>query len=450
VHTQWAVINYAMELNQLALRQAYNEGLRGEALASRVADLRLNPPADIQQATARSAREASLAGQQGAVMQRITAVLNHEFDLPILRQTQLFKFIDPFVRISGQLTKQAIDRTPLAPLVSGEARADLMGRNGPAAQDYAIAKMGLGLVYGLTVAGLVAEGYMNGSGPENKDENFYWRTMLGNQPHAVRVGDFWVPINRLGRVGLYMSMMADMYQTAHHLSEGDLQKATAMAMHGISQNILDEGPMKGIGDLLRAVEDSGRYGESYVRNTLSSYLIPNEAAYLARTADPYQRQVHTTWDAIKAKLPYLSQTLPPKIDLWGNPVPNDPALLSTALTSLRYSQASRDPTTIELARLQKWPGLPLRKLRNIELTDPQYVDYANMAGRLVKRDLDRMVNSPQWPRMLDDDKRNAITQSFKANREAAANWLFRRYPQIPADATNLKREKKLKIYGKET
>jgi hypothetical protein len=183
---------------------------------------------------------------------------------------------------------------------------------------------------------------------------------------------------------------------------------------------------------------------------LSSYLIPNEAAYLARTADPYQRQVHTTWDAIKAKLPYLSQTLPPKIDLWGNPVPNDPALLSTALTSLRYSQASRDPTTIELARLQKWPGLPLRKLRNIELTDQQYVEYATMAGRLVKRDLDRMVNSPQWPRMLDDDKRNAITQSFKANREAAANWLFRRYPQIPADATNLKREKKLKVYGKET
>jgi hypothetical protein len=204
--------------------------------------------------------------------------------------------------------------------------------------------------------------------------------------------------------------------------------------------------MKGIGDLLRAVEDSGRYGESYVRNTLSSYLIPNAVAYAARFEDPFQRQVRTTWDAIKAKLPYLSQTLPPKIDLWGNPVPNDPALLSSAVTSLRYTQMTHDPTTIELARLQKWPGLPMHKLRNIELTDQRYVDYATMAGRLVKRDLDRMVNSPQWRTIPDDDKKNLITQSFRANREAAANWLFRRYPQVPADATNLKREKKAKVY----
>lgn len=99
---------------------------------------------------------------------------------------------------------------------------------------------------------------------------------------------------------------------------------------------------------------------------------------------------------------------------------------------------NRDPVNLELARLQKFPAMPERKLRNVQLTDDQYDDFVRISGRVAKMRLDAFVRSPQWQTWPDHSKRDLITQIIKDSREIATGALFKKYPQIPTDAHNLK------------
>jgi hypothetical protein len=97
-----------------------------------------------------------------------------------------------------------------------------------------------------------------------------WREVY--QPHSVRVGDLWYQVNRLGPIGMLMGIAADMYAVSHDATEGEILKAAAHLQHAFTQNILDESFMRGPADLIKAIEDPGRYGEGYIKNFLSSFV----------------------------------------------------------------------------------------------------------------------------------------------------------------------------------
>jgi hypothetical protein len=80
----------------------------------------------MQEKAAERGAEATLMGKQGQWMRNISAAINTEVYLPILRQTQPVKFIDPFVHIAGQVNKGAFDRVPFFNLLRTEFRNDML------------------------------------------------------------------------------------------------------------------------------------------------------------------------------------------------------------------------------------------------------------------------------------------------------------------------------------
>jgi len=442
IHSTFRAMNYSMEVNALAYRQAMEEGLSGMARTARIADLRQNPSEEMMEQARGKATDLTLMGQGGRLTQNLSAFFNKTYNLPVLGETALLKFVDPFVHIAGNIMNQSLwQRTPIG-LFGREIRADLSGRNGNIAQDTAMAKMLVGTSLAVTFGGLASQGLVSGSGPADPNKAAMWR-LAGNQAHSVRIGDLWYDVHRLGPMGMLMSVAADMYDVVHQIGTEDADVVGKSLMHAFSQNILDESFMRGPSDLIKAVTDSGRYGAGYVRNFLSSFLPYSVGmAQMARATDPWSRQARTIMDAIRSKVPGMSESLFPRRDIWGDPMPNGAALLGPGVTAIYERQVSSDPVNQALLALGLGPAPVERRIRNVPLTDEQYDDYARIAGRTAKMQLDKIVRSPNYQAWPNTTRHEAIQETIRQARTAAEGMVMMKYPGIPRDAAAMQRARK--------
>jgi hypothetical protein len=82
--------------------------------------------------------------------------------------------------------------------------------------------------------------------------------------------------------------------------------------------------------------------------------------------------------------------------------------------------------------------MPLRKIRDVELTDPQYDDYCRIAGRMAKMRLDAFVRMPGFDMLRagirHDPMRNAVSQS----RQEAEAIVMMQNPDIIRKARDAK------------
>jgi len=441
IHSFFRSLIYSMNKSAEAFRTASEEGLTGNAFDSRVGDIWQNPTPEIMERSRETATQLTLMGQGGEFVKALSKLTNATLDLPVIGKIAPLKFIDPFVHIGANIIKQAIvERTPVG-ILSPEIRADLMGKNGNIAQDMASARMIAGTSMALLFGGLAMEGYASGSGPSDPRQSAMWR-LAGNQAHSVRIGDIWYQVNRLGPMGMLMSTAADFYDVAHEAAQGDVLMAASHIQHAITQNILDESFMRGPADLIKAVEDPGRYGEGYIKNFLSSFVpFSVGMAQMARASDPYSRQARTVMDSIKAKVPGLSETLLPRRDIWGEEMPSYEALGHAGVTAIYETRVNRDPVNQAMLQLGIYPAQPIRKIRNVDLTDQQYDDYSRISGRMTKMRLDAIVKSPDWQTWPNHIKHDVISEVIRQSREAASGVMMAKFPQIPADATAFKMKK---------
>ena len=433
IHSFFRSMNYSMEKNAIAARTAANEGLTGTAYDARVAELRSNPTQEMMEKARFEATELTLMGSGSDFVKQMAKLTNTNImGFPFL------KFIDPFVHIASNVIDQSIiKRTPVG-LLAPEIRADLMGKNGNIAQDKAAARMLVGTAMSIAFGSLAAEGLASGSGPSDPKESQVWR-QAGNQAHSIRIGDMWYDTHRLGPLGMLMGVSADMYEVAHLANEGEYLDAAAHLQHAFTQNVLDESFMRGPADLLRAVEDPGRYGQNYLKNMISSFVPYSVAmSQMARASDPYSREARTVTDAIKNKIPGLSETLLPRRDIWGEPMPNRKTLGPEGMLAIWETQVSKDPVNLAMLNLGVYPATLRRSIRNVDLTDEQYDEYAKIAGRTTKMRLDTIVKSPDYQRWPDHVKHDVMVEVIKQSREAASGLMMMKYPQIVRDATAAK------------
>jgi hypothetical protein len=450
IHSFFRPLNYSIDINQRAYRAAANENLTGADFDTKVASLRQNPTQDMMEAAHNASTELTLMGQGGEITRKLSNLVNVEFfgqkdlagkhvpgtGLPIL------KFIDPFIHISSNIINQSIvQRTPLG-ILSTSVRNDLLGRNGNIAADTAAARMLAGTALSLMFGGLAAEGYITGSEPTNREEAAIWRQVY--QAHSVKIGDIWYDMHRLGPMGMLLSTAADLYDVAHHAEQGEFVKAASTLQHAVTQNILDESFMRGPSDLIKAVEDPTRYGEAYIKNFISSFVPFSVAmSQMARATDPYSRQARTVTDAIKSKVPGLSQSLMPRRDVWGEILPGREGFIGAGVTAIWEQKANEDPVNIALLNLGIHPAAVGRKIRNVELSDEQYDDYSRLAGRLAKLRMNAIVQSSAFQNMPAYLKHDMIAEQLRQSREVARNMIFMKYPAILVDAQAAKMAKRM-------
>lgn len=434
IHSYFRAIGYEQGIAAAAYGKAAEEGLLGDAFNARVAELTNRPTLEMMATAREGATQQTLMGRGGGLTQRVSSLVNWETNLPGLGPTRPLKFIDPFVHIASNIVEQAvIQRGPLG-LLSQSLRDDIMGRNGAGAQADAIGRMSAGVALSIVGGGLAMEGLITPSAPSDHNEAAMWRLVNG-MPHALKIGNWAYDLSRLGVLGFGLGIAADLYHVADSIGKEDATKVASLLVHSFAQNFLDEGFMRGPSDLIKALDEPDRYGARYAQNLLTSFAVPYSVgmAQVAHEIDPYAREARTLMDQIKAKLPWWSETLMPRRDIWGNPV------LNREWAGTYQQRLQNDAVNQAMMRLEIFPARPERKIRGVELTDQQYDDFARIAGRNAYAQVQAIVATPGFSVISAGIQKSMIRNAIEGARKNAADLILMLNPSILRAAIEAKK-----------
>jgi len=158
------------------------------------------------------------------------------------------------------------------------------------------------------------------------------------------------------------------------------------------------------------------YGRN-VYNQLAGSVIPSVVAGGARSYDKHIRDVRTPLDAIKARGPVLSETLPVKLTVWGEPIERPGTPISRFISPMQVSESKGSPIEREVERLNINIGMPNRKVRGIELSPEEYYDFVKNAGVPAAKLLNRLISESSWSSYSEDVREKIIKGVVSKYRE---------------------------------
>jgi hypothetical protein len=441
-------INFRMEMNAQALRKATSEGLEGKAAARRTAEL-LQDPDFIKQVKPIAEEFAAYQTFQKELGAAGSAAMALRDSHPA------FKLVMPFIKTPTNILKYVGERTPFLNRLSSEVRADLAA--GGARADMARAKVQLGGMVMASTAVLASSGYITGKGPTDPNLRREW--LEDHQPYSIKIGGTWYSYNRLDPLGAMLGMAADFAGLAGDLNEIDAGQLSAAMALSVSNNMLSKTYLTGLADVLEAIQSPVQDSAKTARKMIGSLLVPAGVAQTARYIDPVQREVNSVYDAVVARIPGYSSTLPAKMNLWAEPVKWGDGVASDIASPIYSKSADLKPVSDEIVRLGVSVSMPGKWVfgKRANQTDPlaqpsvkdgvplepaEYEKYVKLAagyglGNLppLKEALAKLMESDAYKRQSDSPdggKAMLLRERIYSYRAAAQAKLVAESPELQA------------------
>lgn len=464
-------LNYRMELQARAFRQAAQEGLEGEDFAKRVADVLNNPPENLKAEAIDFAHYQTFTNPlSGGARQALGGIAKTPYIGPV------FRVVVPFVKTPTNIMKYTFARTPLA-YASSAIRADISAGGARAAQAHA--RIALGSMIMLTITDMVAEGTITGGGPLADDMSktaqlrATRRAAGAPPPYSVKIGDRWYAYNRLDPIGMMMGMGADMAEVFASASEADSEMLAGAGVLAVAQNLASKTYLSGVFDFMAAIDPHNQMSDpgKYVSD-LATGLVPYSSFMrnVAQTMDPIQRDakaveygddgkvdpvatyIQATIDKVKRGIPGLSDTLPPMRDLWGEPIDRSSGIgWGWDFVSPVASKADNpDPVTKVILDNRIAVSFPPRRIEGVQLTPEEYDQFSELAGKMARDSVARLVNSPGFDKLSpgpEGMKAELIKAAISDSREYARGQMMMRNPEIRDRAIGLKLDEMKSLTG---
>lgn len=449
-------INYRQELMGLATRQALKEGKKGfNAVRKRVNEIVNNPKEQLPDLDMKSvdyARYQTYNNPLGKFGQSLQEILTQP-------GFKLGRFIAPFIRTPINIIKYAFERTPAGTVTERYKNAI---KAGGAEADIARAKIGFtGAV--MSALGLYAnQGLITGRGPEDPRERAVLRE-TGWQEYSVKIGDEYISYQRFEPFGILLGLTADFVNAANMVADNkliertlnqekedeeltdDINKMSAYLLASFADNITNKTYLRGLSDLIKAIDDPERYGGRYITNFLSS-PIPNVVGYVRRYDDPVVRDVRGLQDALMNKIPGMSKSLPPRRNVFGDPIIYTPGAAPESLGKIgevfspaRKSEITNDLVFNEFQRVGYAPSMPQRSIKGVPLTSEQY-EYMLSLQQVyrTKEQIEDEIKSPLWNTYTDFEKQEIFKDILQRNQKEARDETFFMFPEIEQKYNTLK------------
>jgi hypothetical protein len=185
--------------------------------------------------------------------------------------------------------------------------------------------------------------------------------------------------------------------------------------------------------MAKAYADPTRYMENWLQG-LAGTVVPNIAAQTAQSMDPFARQVDTTVDAIKARIPGMRETLAKKLDIAGQPIVQSGDMMGNPFKS---SEQQADPVVDAMLRLSIKRGKPDQKLefvgKSTPLTREEYDDYVQTVQQARWRTLTPLVSSPQFQQAMAQQP-DLVAKGFEKIWDQVGDamktrWIFQ-HPEV--------------------
>jgi hypothetical protein len=355
-HDMALTMAYNAELHAQAVRVATNEinagQLAEDGFAERVAGLLHSADGTPDESIATAARaqakyQAFLDQPADDTIGKLTNLM-----LDARRQIPALNAIIPFIKIPSRIMSYTFERTPLAPLMS-EFRSKVAA--GGASRDLALAQLAVGGMITSAAADMVLSGKAKGGGPPEKGLA-QAEEREGEKRDSVKVGDNWYNINGVHPVGKLFLLATDVAEAIaggqHELKDDeDTTKIAVGTSLAIARTLTNASYMQGLSNLFATLHDAkvGGEGESALLS-VAGETVPAAANAVTRATDPYQRAVYTMLDEYKSKIPGLSKTLPPRRDLWGDPVSSGHDALTRLTSPVQFASETHSPIDDEILK----------------------------------------------------------------------------------------------------
>jgi hypothetical protein len=392
-------VGYRMELYAQAYRQAFNEGLRDEAAAKRVVEIIENPPENIKQSAIDASRYQTFTNQLGKTGKAVEQVRNN---IPYAR------VVMPFVRTPVNIMSYTFERTPLAPL-SSAFREEIAA--GGARRDLAMGKLISGSMLMAVSADLVLSGSITGAGPTDPKMRNIMRA-TGWQPYSIKIGDKYYAYNRLDPVGALLGLSADVTEIIGQTTEAEASQLATAAALSVAQNMASKTYMSGVTDFFDAFfgastdPEAKNYKLDRYLQRMASSAVPSFVANIERNLSPEMSATYGYIDRIKSRLPGYSDDLPPRRNIFGEPIVLEGGIGPDIMSPIYTSTAKDDPIADEMVRQQVAVGMPRRVIENVELDAQQYdryiLLYSGIEAQVSLRDqLRTTMNSQSYKNASD-------------------------------------------------
>jgi len=366
----------------------------------------------------------------------------------------------PFLRVaSNSLLTRTIERSPL-PLLNPDTWKTLAA-GGPDAHT-AIARMAYGTIKLGLMWGAAAEtkDLLTGEGPDNADKRKElqaggWAADAVHENGRYNTGGTLnMSLNPFDMHNSTAQMIKDMrkaYEEGISKNYGpswinNVGVGLKLALGSVLHDFEESSWIHDVAPALAAVdargEGAGQQLSQFVGNEAKTF-VPNGINQLNRTMfDPNQRD--TTPDepgnitaqmanSVKSAIPGLSQTLPLKYSVYGDPMPTGASAtgVHTVIPGLEGNgqQETTDPAKQELERLAKLVPSAIitpvaHTINGTRLTTEQFENYQHEAGTNIVNQVSQVMSTPQWQQMSDQDKIITVRAIQSAAKKAAKEKLF--------------------------
>lgn len=361
----------------------------------------------------KAAAEVVFAGETGPLLQKVYNTLN---------EWKYAKVVVPFVGVPGKMLEAGSRLSPFAPLVKSW-REDVAA-GGERAQR-AQAEASLGRIMWATTANMYRDNMITGYGPPEPEKRAVW--LMTHQPYSVKIGDNWYNYGQtLQPIGPMLGMVADTMQLFDFMDAEEQDRIPKAAFLTFKNMVGNATMLQGAADFFSIFTDEGSLVK-FTRNfTTSNLPAAGLMGNVAQAMDPYQREVASLLDAVKARIPGVRETLNAKVDALGNEVA-EPDKLALGVIPAKSVPVNNDKAASEAARLSIGVGkipdhIDLqagkdKRLGKVELTPEEKDRWAREAGKMANTILQSSVTAPDWDTLPDQTQRIIMQSAFERARE---------------------------------
>jgi len=411
-----------------AATRAYDMVMRGEGTAGEAA----------MTAASKQARVITFTDNLGATGQSIQMLANSH---PIA------KLIMPFVRTPVNIAKETLKRTPFAPVLQ-EVRDELA--KGGVDRAMALSKISFGSMLGATLTTSYAQGRFTGSGPSDPREMAAMRE-TGWQPYSfvytksdldpaqyaqlkemglVSEGadKVYISYQRLEPIGTLLGMAADAAEVMKYGDDIDIAEISTALVGGMFKSLGDKTFMQGVTLFAQAWSDSDRFLSSYARRLVGSF-VPTIVADVARLNDPALPDIRRepdetfsesafrqTLDTIKSRIPGLSDSVPKRVNFWGDEINLGQGEWYEVISPFFVSEGKGTKLEDEILRLGLPLSMPDRQLEGVPLSTEQYRRLIELQskeifdenGNTLRQNLEELISLPDYDILSIDDQVSLI------------------------------------------
>lgn len=398
-----------------AIAQGKNKGLKGKELDSFVEARIKNPTDEMLRFAVHDAEVAVFQNRTGlGDAARLFQKIN-------IAGVPVGQIIAPFGRTPAAVATQIINYTPVG--VIGEVAAQI--RKGEFNQRQFAQATGRSIIGTgtLFIGGLLLKaGLMTLDRPRDERERKLWE-LEGRKANSIKIGGKWRTVQTLGPAGNVL-LIGGHFQ--HQLEqEGSPTKAIAKAMAGSAKSFSEQTFVRGVNQAVSALVDPELSAEFWFTSMAGS-IVPTIVADIARANDEIERRTIGATDRIISRIPVLRESLPPRIDVFGQDLPRYGGnVLETMADPTRPSKIRNDVVVDELRRLadndiKVTPTLLGDRAGFDVLTVEENSQLWRRSGELTYKILLAWIGSDGYKNISNDFARGKTIESLVRKTKAAA------------------------------